>query len=113
MASNKAGIPAELRIWAGLGDKILAITATKLCNKYCEDVKTKGPINQRLVSNDFICNFDTPVKFKTLPANIGNQVRGDIVEANIAFIYLNYGYVAAERYVTNNIIKQLKKITNE
>jgi len=112
-ASNKKNLHPELRIWAGLGDKILAIVVTKLCNKYCEDPKERGNINLYLNSNSFITKFDTPLKIKGFPANLGDNIKGDIVEANIAFIYLNYGYVAAERYVTNNIIKQLKKITNE
>ena len=110
MGTNKKNLHPELRIWAGLGDKILAIVVTKLCDKYCEDIKDKSSINTYLNSNSFIVKFDTPLKIKGFPNNVGEQIRGDIVEANIAFIYLNYGFAAAERYITNNIIKHLKQI---
>ena len=67
---------------------------------------------QFINSNVFIQGWDKIIKPKfSYKCNAIDSVkfRGDVVEAGIAFIYYNFGLPAAERYITKQLIKSIKK----
>jgi len=102
---------AEFREWARKGDRVLGVIVSALVDKYSGDNNLKGS----LISNSVISNFHIPARFKiNLPKRSYKPaidgIKGDMVEAYIWFLHLNYGTAAVERYVIKNFKQIVDKI---
>lgn len=89
------------------GDKILNSVIFNIIDSYAE--KSMMPIlREKLVSNDIISNFEIPYKLKNFPygATPGSLIysgrQGDLVEAYVWFLYINYGLESVKDYIIKN-----------
>lgn len=113
---SKKKIPLEFLILAQIGDAILNRYVSNLLDEYgnCTPA-TKNLMMAEMKSNNFIKDWKPLLKIKFIDTNKlsylqETKIKGDIVEASIALLYINNGLSAAERYIKNNIIQSLKKI---
>lgn len=90
----------ELLALAAMGDSILNCTIHRLLDLIGAQKFDKHYIGNSLKSNDFIKHFHSGFVYK---GNLPEEFAGDIVEARIAFLYLNYGMGAATRYIHREI----------
>ena len=113
---SKKKIPLEFLILAQTGDAILNRVVSNLIDYYgYSSPEVKQQMMAKMKSNDFIKDWKPliRVKFIDISKLSGLQkvkIQGDIVEASIAFLYINHGLESAERYIKTNLIKSLKKI---
>lgn len=114
---SKKNLPLEFIIHAQIGDAILNRVVGDMIDLYADsNSQTKGLLLGEIKSNNFIKDWPPILKVKFVDINkMGalqkTKMKGDIVEASIAFLYLNNGIGAAERYIKSNLIKSLKQIT--
>lgn len=114
---SKKNLPLEFVIHAQIGDAILNRVVGDLLDDFgTSTLQMKHLMLSEIKSNDFIKDWPPLLKVKFI--NIDKmgitqktRIKGDIVEASIAFLYLNRGLAAAERYIKANLIKSLKQIT--
>ena len=83
------------------GDLILNRCIKNLCLTL-DNKKIGNVLCDFLRSNSFISNFNIPFTIKEGQTN-GKQYRGDMVEAYVYFLYENFGYESARRYIIKNI----------
>jgi dsRNA-specific ribonuclease len=114
---SKKSLPLEFIIYAQIGDAILNRVVIDLLDAHnvCSQA-TKGLLLGEIKSNKFIKDWPPLLKVKFVNINkmgIAQKIKmkGDVVEASIAFLYLNNGLAAAERYIKTNLIKSLKQTT--
>ncbi len=114
---SKKSLPLEFVIYAQIGDAILNRVVVDIIDKYDNPSnEMKQLMMGEIKSNNFIKDWPPLLKVKFVDYNnMGAlqkvKIMGDIVEASIAFLYLNNGLGAAERYIKTNLIKSLKQIT--
>lgn len=115
---SKKNIPIDFLVMSSMGDAILNRVTKDIVDEFCVGSPShKATIHGKIKSNSFIKDWPgfKNVKFLHESLFVGNTakavaIQGDLVEAYIAFLYLNLGYPAAERYIRNNIIKTIKQI---
>lgn len=106
----------EFIYFAKNGDKILNSVLYDLTAKYRKGNAEIIRIRPILTSNEFISNFEVPCNFKLMPTGAQNGStknlgrRGDMVEAYVWFLYINYGISCVERYIIKNLKLILAKL---
>lgn len=111
---RKSDLPLDFIVEAKKGDAVLNRCIVNLLKDYDITGVTKQQVLQYLNSNKMLKSFKQPVRYADSLINecLENdclKVHGDAVEAYIGFLYTNYGYDSAKRYV----LKQFKNSMNE
>lgn len=111
---RKSELPLEFIVEAKKGDAVLNRCVIDLLKDYDITGRTKQSVLQYLNSNKMLTNFEQPIRYADPLINqcLGDncpKVHGDTVEAYIGFLYTNYGYDSAKRY----ILKQFKNSIDE
>ena len=102
---KKAKLPLEFVIEARIGDAILNRIVEEQVDRLVKigvSDAAASHIRNMLKSNAFISNFKMPV-FKVKGVGNSQHIQGDKVEAYIAFLYKNFGYEDAKKYVLDQI----------
>jgi len=110
MPSKEKLYSLDFHHFAKEGDEVLNKITRKIVTKYKKRLKKKKSFYKHLytkmISNEFISNFEVPATFKGLENRTGVKYKGDKVEAWVYFLYINYGEESVERY----LIEQWKKV---
>lgn len=113
---SKKKIPLEFLILAQIGDAILNRYVSNLLDEHGNNTpQIKHLMMAEMKSNNFIKDWKPLLRVRFVDiSKLGElqktRIKGDIVEASIAFLYINHGLESAERYIKTNLIKSLKKI---
>lgn len=111
---RKSDLPLDFIVEAKKGDAVLNRCIIDLLGDYDITGTTKQRVLQYLNSNKMLENFEQPMRhtdplIKQCLNDDCPKVHGDTVEAYIGFLYTNYGYDSAKRY----ILKQFKNSIDE
>jgi|GEM_PF-4847811 len=108
MNTNKSKMPLSIREAATKGDRLLFEITKDLFPKERRSGSIRGNAFNYINSNQCISTWHPRFKEKwtTKKARIKNPGKiGDLVEAYIWFLNVNYGYETAKRYALRNITR--------
>lgn len=108
---KKRDLPIDFQLFARIGDAVLNTVAfieeKKGTFKGFDYPLRMNSMDQYLKSNTFIIHYILPkTNYKQVP-NI-SKLKGDKTEAYIGYLFMNYGFEKARRYVIKQSFRILK-----
>lgn len=98
----------DTRVYAGAGDIVLAIVIRDWVNVKNLPPHQAHALFDKVVSNSFIVLFRLPAKYKYDSSYTSLGKRGDLVEAYIGWLYFNFGFDMAARYIIKEVTRVRK-----